>query len=86
MSSIIRTGLAVTVASLAMLTVASGSAVAAGPQQLPESACNAGTAVAATHAPNRVAAEALPHIVHSVPFDVPYCHHFNPTAPTPPGM
>jgi hypothetical protein len=86
MSSIIRTALAVTVASLAMLTVASGSAVAAGPQQLPDSACNAATAAASANAPNRTSAEAIPHIVHSVPFDVPYCHHFNPTAPTPTGM
>jgi hypothetical protein len=65
-------------------TLSLTSALAAGPQPLPAQACNAGTLNAGEHAPNRTSSEAIPHIEHAFPIPVPYCHHFNPTAPPPP--
>ena len=79
-----RAGVTVVVAASCFLSVL-GSALAAGPQPLPSNACNAGTLRAGENAPNRTAAEAIPHIEHLIPISVPYCHHFNPTAPPPAG-
>jgi hypothetical protein len=63
------------------------SVFAAGPQPLPEQACNQGTRTAGDRAPNRTSSEAIPHIEHAefLP-PVPYCHHFNPTAQPPAGL
>ena len=85
MNHVRRTGVAVAMA-LTLLTVSLSSALAAGPQQLPARACNSGTLEAQEHAPNRTAAEAIPHVVHAFPIPVPYCHHFNPTADPPLGL
>lgn len=67
----------------ALLCAPTGGASAAGPQRLPDAACNSGTANAGTHSPSRKAAEATPHVEHAYPVPVPYCHHFNPTAEPP---
>lgn len=86
MNHITRKGITLTIATLGLLAVAPLSAVAAGPQQLPDSACNDSTASASAYAPNRTAAEAIPHVEHGYPIPVPYCHHFNPTAAPPTGL
>ena len=72
-------------ATLGLMVLTQASALAAGPQPLPEHACSGGTATAAASAPNRTASEAIPHVEHAFPVPVPYCHHFNPTAPPPVG-
>jgi hypothetical protein len=82
MNHLRRTAVAAAMA-LALLTASLSSALAAGPQQLPAGACSSGTLEAEEHAPNRTAAEAIPHVVHTFPIPVPYCHHFNPTADPP---
>lgn len=82
MSHLMRASV-VTAAAAAFLGASLGSASAAGPQRVPDNACNSGTATAGTHAPNRTAAEAVPHVEHAFPIAVPYCHHFNPTAEPP---
>ena len=70
-----------------LLTLSATAALAAGPQALPDQACNAGTARASENAPQRTSAEAIPHIEHAAFLPpVPYCHHFNPTATPPPGF
>ena len=67
-----------------LLTLSATGALAAGPQALPEQACNAGTATASERAPHRTPSEAIPHVEHSAFLPpVPYCHHFNPTASPP---
>jgi hypothetical protein len=72
------------VALAAALSLPGTSAFAAGPQPLPEQSCNAGTGNASERVDNVRAREAIPHIEHPwVPFPVPYCHHFNPTASPP---
>lgn len=73
----------VSAALAALLCAPVAGASAAGPQRLPDNACNAGTSNAGTHAPNRTSAEAMPHVEHAHPVAVPYCHHFNPTAEPP---
>jgi hypothetical protein len=83
MSKRIRRGTGIIVAAFALAAAATGTAVAAGPQELPPAACNSGTATASGHAPTRISAEAIPHVEHSYPIAVPYCHHFNPTASAP---
>ena len=82
-----RTVVSMALASALLLTVSVAGAFAAGPQALPEQACNVGTATASRMAPNRTASEAIPHIEHAafLPI-VPYCHHFNPTASPPAGL
>ena len=62
-----------------------GAASAAGPQPLPAAACQTATAIASQNAPNRTSSEAIPHVEHTYPVPVPYCHHFNPTATPPAG-
>lgn len=79
----IRQGLAVLATSFGLITLAGSTALAAGPQELPGAACNAGAATASANAPTRTSAEAVPHIEHTYPVAVPYCHHFNPTASPP---
>jgi hypothetical protein len=83
MNTTIRRTIGLSSATLGLLVLTQGSAFAAGPQPLPDAACSGGTAAASASAPNRTAAEAIPHIEHTYPVPVPYCHHFNPTA-TPP--
>ena len=84
MTSILRRTFTIGGAILGLAVLSPGTAVAAGPQPLPDAACSLGSQVAAQHAPNRTAAEAIPHIEHAYPVPVPYCHHFNPTATPPP--
>jgi hypothetical protein len=83
MSTTIRRTIGLCSATLGLLVLTQGAALAAGPQPLPEAACGGGTATASASAPNRTASEAIPHVEHAFPVPVPYCHHFNPTA-TPP--
>ena len=73
------------VALAAALILMGTSALAAGPQPLPEQSCNAGTSNASELVVDNVRArDAVPHIEHPwLPFAIPFCHHFNPTA-TPP--
>ena len=82
-----RAGVGLALSSVLLVTVSVSSTLAAGPQALPEQACNASTLNASAQAPNRTASEAIPHIEHAafLPI-VPYCHHFNPTASPPPGF
>jgi hypothetical protein len=77
--------LAVGAVTVGLVGLAQGPASAAGPQPLPDAACSHGTMTAAQNAPNRTAAEAIPHVEHAFPVPVPYCHHFNPTATPPTG-
>ncbi|MDC5697591.1 hypothetical protein OO014_10005 [Intrasporangium calvum] len=84
MPHLIRHGIAVLATSCGLLVLAGAGAQAAGPQELPAAACNTGVATASSHAPTRTSAEAIPHVEHSYPIPVPYCHHFNPTASPPP--
>ena len=80
-----RRSLGLSVVALAAALILSGtSAIAAGPQPLPEQSCNAGTSNASERVGNVRALEGIPHVEHPwLPFPIPYCHHFNPTA-TPP--
>lgn len=81
-----RRGIVLTIVTTGLLSFPLASTVsAAGPQRLPEQACNAGTERAAENAPNQTSAEAMPHIEHAFPVPVPYCHHFNPNAEPPTG-
>jgi hypothetical protein len=85
MSHVKRAGVTLFVGASCVLSVLP-AAFAAGPQQLPEQACNAGTLQAAQNAPTRRSAEAIPHIEHDASLPVlDYCHHFNPAAAPPAG-
>jgi len=74
-------------ATLGLMVLTQATAFAAGPQPLPDASCNEATAAASASAPNRTASEAIPHVEHvrpiPVPYPIPFCHHFNPTATTP---
>ena len=83
MSHLTRAALVSAATVAGLLCAPAGGASAAGPQRLPDQACNSGTATAETHAPTRTSAEAVPHVEHAFPVAVPYCHHFNPTAEPP---
>ena len=73
-------GLSVVALAAALILLGTTSALAAGPQPLPEPSCNAGTSNASEQVVDNVRArDAVPHIEHPwLPFAIPYCHHFNP--------
>ena len=73
---------ALPVPALAAFVFAAGAG-AAGPQRLPDAACNQGTETA--HAQGAGGAESIPH-QHDFDLDLIFaCYHANPTAPPPPG-